>query len=298
MENPELPAALVRQARLLRSCLQVYSAAYDEGLLNARDGSPAHMDFQQAEHGPTGKPWPDYFAAGPRDSAITLIRAQADFSSSVGILLEAGQVFEPVYSLARSALEFGARSFWLLDPGASLRQRCARHILMELVSIHYVHLAARSRPDLEERRSDTVTTKAQAKTFKRSLPELFNDVQLADDPGKWSIEGIAYEGWTSVAERCLGQAPGAPSGRWIYDHLSMRAHPQGLIVTPGFEDGKNAGNRSRSTDGAELSRLGGITVFLFYQALRRAAEYHGLESAAIAELGASMAIAFPRAPIR
>jgi hypothetical protein len=78
VENPELPAALVRQARLLRSCLQVYSAAYDEGLLNARDGSPAHMDFQQAEHGPTGKPWPDYFAAGPRDSAITLIRAQAD----------------------------------------------------------------------------------------------------------------------------------------------------------------------------------------------------------------------------
>lgn len=141
-------------------------------------------------------------------------------------------------------------------------------------------------------------TKDQAKTFKSSLPELFSDVRLADDTGKWSIEGIAYEGWTSVAERWLEQAPDAPSGRWIYDHLPMRAHPQGLIATPGFEDGKNVGNRSRSTSGAELSRLGEITAYLFHQALRRAAEFHGLESAAVAQLGANMGIAFPRAPIR
>jgi hypothetical protein len=48
--------------------------------------------------------------------AVTLVRQQADLCVPVGILMEAGEIFEPIYSLARSAFEFGMRRSGSLSP--------------------------------------------------------------------------------------------------------------------------------------------------------------------------------------
>ena len=75
--------------------------------------------------------------------AVRLVRQQVDFCVAVGLLIEAGELFEPIYSMARSAMEFGLRAYWLLEPSATLRQRCARGRLMELVSVHLMRDAVK-----------------------------------------------------------------------------------------------------------------------------------------------------------
>ena len=128
-----VPERVAAPARLLRTCRDVYLAAWDEGLADVRPGSQAHVEFGTAETGRNG-PWPEWLVPQTRTMAVTLVRQQADLCVSVGILMEAGEIFEPIYSLARSAFEFGMRAFWLLEPETPLRQRCARGRLMELTS--------------------------------------------------------------------------------------------------------------------------------------------------------------------
>ncbi|MFI6163874.1 hypothetical protein ACIA59_28470 [Micromonospora haikouensis] len=165
--------------------------------------------------------------------AVTLVRQQADLCVSVGILMEAGEIFEPIYSLARSAFEFGARAFWLLEPDTTLRERCARGQLMELTSLHHLKDAARYRPDQAAAAGDIASLKTSWKALTESVRGMFADLDLAES-GKWSVEGVRYESWTDVAGRWLERSGASVDGRWLYKHLSVRAHPQGLITTPGL----------------------------------------------------------------
>jgi hypothetical protein len=292
MTDGGAPEQLLAHARLLRSCRDIYLAAWAEGLADTREGSPAHADFHRAEQGPSG-PWPDWLAPQTRTMAVTLVRQQTDFCVSIGVLIEEGELFEPIYSLTRSAFEFGLRAYWLLDPDATLRQRCARGRLMELVSVHHLRDATRGRPDAAERRDDIAAVKAGWKRLKASVASMFAGVELADDPSKWSVEGVRYESWTEVAERWLTRAGSTMSGGGIYKHLSVRAHPQGFNATPGFGVGAD-GATTRSTSIAEVSTLACIAALTFYLSLTLVANYHGLDSSAVKRLEGELASQFPK----
>lgn len=285
------PDRLAGHTRLLLSCRDAYMAAWQEGLVESREGSQAQADFHNSEHGPGG-PWPDWLAPATRDIAVRLIRQQADFCVSVGVLIEAGQVFEPLYSMVRAGVEYGLRAFWLLEPGATLRQRCARGRLMELASVYHLRDAARHRPDREARKEDLAEFKAGWKRIKASIESMFTDVNLADDPGRWRVEGTRYESWTDVAERWLAAGGITLSGRGLYKQLAVRAHPQGYNATPGLGVGAD-GATTRSTSTVEISRLACITALTLYLSLRLATTYHGLDSPTVRQLETDLRSQFP-----
>lgn len=291
LDDGEATEQLRGIAQLLRSSRDVYLAMWHEGLIDDREGSRAHAEFRSSEHGPSGA-WPEWLVPQTRAMAVTLVRQQADFCVSTGVLIDAGELFEPIYSLVRSAFEFGLRAFWLLEPDATLRQRCARGRLMELVSLNHVRDASRGRPDAAERRVDRVAAKRNWKVLTAQVESMFEDVQLRDDPKEWWIEGTRYESWTAVAERWLSAGGVAMSGGALYKLLSVRAHPQGLLSTPGF--GVGADNQTtRSTSLTELSRLASISAMTFYLSLTLLTGYHGLVSDAVKRLENDLTSKFP-----
>jgi len=287
-----VPERVAAPARLLRACRDVYLAAWDEGLAETREGSAAHIDFGTAEAGPDG-PWPDWLAPQTRTMAVTLVRQQADLCVSVGTLMEAGEIFEPIYSLARSAFEFGARAFWLLEPDTTLRERCARGRLMELTSLHHLKDAARYRPDQVAAAGDIASLKTSWKALTNSVRGMFADLDLAES-GKWSVEGVRYESWTDVAGRWLERSGASVDGRWLYKHLSVRAHPQGLIATPGLGVGAE-GQTIRSVSIEEIGRLAFVLLVPFWLSLSTITSYHGLASGAVAALEGELREHFPSA---
>jgi len=287
-----VPKRVAAPARLLRTCRDVYLAAWDEGLADVRPGSQAHAEFGTAETGPNG-PWPELLAPQTRTMAVTLVRQQADLCVSVGILMEAGEIFEPIYSLARSAFEFGMRAFWLLEPETPLRQRCARGRLMELTSLHHLKDAARYRPDQVAADGDIASLKTSWRVLKKSVQGIFDDVDLAEG-GSWSVGGVRYESWTEVAGRWLERSGASVDGRWLYKHLSVRAHPQGLIATPGLGVGAE-GQTIRSVSVDEIGRLAFVLLVPFWLSLSTITSYHGLASGAVAALEAELREHFPSA---
>lgn len=290
--TPEQASLLRELAHTLKACRDVYLAVWAEGLEDARKGSQAYADFNRAEVGPGG-PWPDWVAPATRTTAVRLVRQQADICVAVGVLIGAYELFEPVYSLARSAFEFGLRAYWLLDVEADLRQRCARARLMELVSVHHLRDAARDRPDAAERQADLAEMKAGAQKQKAMIAALFDDVQLADDPTKWSIEGTRYESWTDIAERWLARAGSNTAGGGLYKLLAIRAHPQGYSATQGISIDGN-GIVQRSTSIGEIHRVANMVMSTFYLSLVLISTYHGLESQVIKHWEAEVERQFPR----
>jgi hypothetical protein len=282
---------LLAHGRLLTSCRDIYMDAWAEGLCDVRAGSQARRDIDRTESGPAG-PWPDWLVPQTRTVAAKLVRQQADFCVSIGVLIEAGELFEPVYSLTRSAFEFGLRAFWLLEVDADLRQRCARGRLMELVSVYHLRDAARDRPDVDERQADLAAMKTGWRNMKQAVAALFNDVEMPDDPSKWSIEGTCYESWTNIAERWLARAGATMSGGGLYKHLTVRAHPQGFNATPGFGVSGD-GATTRSTSVAEVSRLCSVALLTFYLSLTLVASYHGLASQSVTQLEDGLMTQFP-----
>ncbi|MEV0732320.1 hypothetical protein [Polymorphospora sp. NPDC050346] len=287
----EASEQLLAHARLLASCRDIYLSAWAERLCDVRADSRAHRDIHQVEQGPGG-PWPGWLVPQTRNMAVKLVRQQADFCVSMGVLVEQGEFFEPIYSLARSAFEFGLRAYWLLDVDADLRQRCARGRLMELVSVHHLRDAARDRPDVAERRAELDAMKRGWKNLKGSVSSMFADVVIDGDPSRWSIEGARYESWTDVAERWLARGRVAMSGGGLYKHLSVRTHPQGFNATQGF--GVSAeGVMTRSTNATEVSRLACVVLLTFYLSLTLVASYHGLASQAVKQMEGEIANQFP-----
>jgi hypothetical protein len=170
--SDEARSRLGQLADLLRSCRDVYIAMFDDGLVVPAAGSPAEFDLAMLLSGPGGG-WPEGAVAMPRDLAAKLVRQQADYCVAMAELVASGEVFDPLNSLLRSVVEYGARATWLLDPevedddkkdvdpevedddkkdvdpevegedkkdvALGHRRRCARQLLMELVSVAYLN---------------------------------------------------------------------------------------------------------------------------------------------------------------
>lgn len=131
------------------------------------------------------------------------------------------------------------------------------------------------------------------RVLKKSVQGMFDDVDLAE-AGSWSVEGVRYESWTEVAGRWLEQSGASVDGRWLYKHLSVRAHPQGLIATPGLGVGAE-GQTIRSVSVDEIGRLAFVLLVPFWLSLSTITSYHGLASGAVAALEGELREHFPSA---
>jgi len=78
--------------------------------------------------------------------------------------------------VVRSSFEFAVRAFWVLNPSASHRVRCARAALAEVVSTQMVRCAASKLPDAPDVCAARHRLRADAKAQTARLRELFASV--------------------------------------------------------------------------------------------------------------------------
>ncbi|MER6589661.1 hypothetical protein [Micromonospora chalcea] len=262
---------------LLQSCRTVFLALFEQGLHEPSTTQPseAWADFRTLLAGPAGL-WPADFVRQPRSTAVKLLHQQADYCSAMGVLVSVPEVRDPVAGLLRSVVEYGSRGFWLLDPEAGIRVRCIRAYLTELVSLYHSLQAYKMAPEGHARTAAKADGKARFKAAKASVAQLFQTegTSLADDPGKWTIEGHRYAGWTEItrawAKAC---APGL-DGAALYELLAVGAHPQGFSATAGLTfDADGQGTRVFTVK--QVEKQVRLAIGSFYSALTVVANYHG-----------------------
>lgn len=263
---------------LLCSCRDLYFAMWD---LNFHEPASQHTsaaweDFRMLMTGPDGKVWPSDANTVPRSVAVKLLHQQADYCYALGLLVASAEGGDPASTLLRSIVEYAAREFWVLDPDVAVdhRGRCARAMLLELVSLHHARDAAADLPAdpvLTEQRD---AAKTQFKQMKQVAAARFNDVELANDPGKWSIEGHRYASWTDATEAWARANDIGVNGAGLYKLLSVLGHPQGFAATFGLTvDPTGRGTRTITIRRVEM--LTQAAVAAFYSALTLLANYTG-----------------------
>lgn len=279
-ESERLPMAFWA----LKSCREVFLSIYGEGLLTAQPGSAAARDFAATEVGPAGE-WPAEFNQLPRYLSAKLVRQQADLCAGAALLIEAGEVSEPLHSVLRTGFEFAIRAFWVLDPSVSHRERCARAALAEVVSTEMTRRAASKLPDTPEPRVTRIKFRANAKAQKERLRKLFASVEGAPDgdPLKWTIEGTRYSTWTDAADRWTDAEKTGVSGGAMYDQLSILAHPQGYAATVGLIQDPEDGTRfTRVIDPVRVTKVARLGAQSFYSSVTLLTNYHGFKSKHVA----------------
>lgn len=217
-----------------------------------------------------------------------LIRQQADYCAAMGVLIANHEVFDPLNSVLRGAVEYASRAMWLLDPDTEdparqdvelgHRRRCARQLLTELVSVYHLRDSLRGLPGTDERAAEA---KLRWKALKQAAKARFAEVVDADDPSKWSIAGEPYASWTTVAEAWARANGGYVSGDTLYKLLAVDGHPQGFSATMGLVRGETGMERRVLID--ELSNRVQLAVVAFYSSLMMLASYHGYESTTLSE---------------
>jgi hypothetical protein len=270
---------------LLRSCRAVFLALFEQGLHepNTAQPSEAWADFRTLLAGPTGL-WPADFVRQPRSTAVKLLHQQADYCCAMGVLVSVPEVRDPVTGLLRSVVEYGCRGFWLLDPKVDIRVRCIRAYLMELVSVYYSGSAYKVAPDGPAQATAKAAGKARFRAAKARAAELFqtNGTSLADDPGKWTIEGHQYAGWTEITRAWAEAYALGLDGGALYEVLAVGAHPQGFSATAGLAfDAEGHGTRVFTVE--QVEKQVRLAIVSFYGALTLVANYHGQSQLLLAE---------------
>jgi hypothetical protein len=267
---------LLLMASALRSCRDVYMAIFNEGLTNAQPQSEASKDFAAVPTGPAG-PWKPRYVEIARDMAIKLVRQQADLCVAAGVLIDAGERIDPLAAVGRAAFEYGSRAFWVLEPRTDVKTRCARALLMELVSINMVKQYNSLRPG-----ADKAAGKPELNhqwKFMRTTAEQMFVATIKDDVTKWILDDVAYESWTEIGKRWMHEAKANVTGDALYNLLAIQTHPQGFLATQGLILAN--GELSRELDEDEVLRTGAMLLSTFYISLTLLISYHGHQSQAL-----------------
>ena len=184
-------------------------------------GSQAEADFAE-------RLFPDEFNETllhqPRSTASLYLRVGSDHLAGLGALFRQREIFMAPGALARAALEHAVRAVLLLDNGVMARQRSARAVLDDLVSANFSkiavsHLGGKGTPSY-------ATTNTRFDEMRSIAERCFNDVHLADDPFKWSVEGERYLRITDAVQAWGKSRNDGIPGEGIYDALSLYPHPQ------------------------------------------------------------------------
>ncbi|XTZ13903.1 hypothetical protein ACQSSU_20615 [Micromonospora echinospora] len=289
---------LAELGRLLRSCRAIFLALFEQGLHEPSTTQPseAWVDFQTLLAGPAGL-WPRDFVRQPRSTAVKLLHQQADYCSAMGVLVSVPEVGNPVASLLRSIVEYGCRGFWLLDPKVDIRVRCVRAYLMELVSLHHSGSAYKLAPAGPARAAARAASRVRFRTAKERAARLFHTdgTSLADDPGKWTIEGCRYSSWTEITAAWTEAYALGLDGGELYKLLSVDAHPQGYSATGGLTfDADGQGIRVFTVE--QVEKRVRLAIVSFYGALTLVADYHGHRPRLLVEWEDKVLRVLPRRP--
>jgi hypothetical protein len=288
---------LAELGSLLTDCRTVFIAAFDDGMLDPREHSQTAHDFALRLSGPGG-PWPEDVNIRPRALAAKLVRQQVDYCVSLGVTVGAGEVFDPMSSLVRGIVEYGTRAFWVIDPSvndaadteAGHRIRSARTMLTELVSVHHYREALSDREDVDEARARLKQSWRRLRDLARAM---FANVAIDGDPGRWSLEDVAYQSWTAIASTWAALEGSGVHGGRLYQLLAVESHPQGFMATRGLRPSEDGPVRAVTMDDVETRVQLGVVAT--YSALTLLANYHDYSSPIIADWEARIEATLPGA---
>jgi hypothetical protein len=207
--------------------------------------------------------WLQLYAASEHFSAIARLYA-----------LEPAVVYSDRV-LLRAGIEAAARSFWLLDPTLSYRQRIARGVTERLYSLHYTRSFAAGVEIAEhDGRRETLCLQAESAGL------------IIERPGKQPMYAATARrpSATDAMSTLLGDGPALPDldlGRMSQRYLSMFVHSTGHGLLS-LADASEA--RSRSRHGAvvplvstakDACQMMGMAVVAYLAAASPALEYYG-----------------------
>jgi hypothetical protein len=277
----EQRARLAELAAALVDCRSVFLAAFEDGVLEPRDGSQVAHDFALELAGPAG-PWPGDINIQPRTLAAKLVRQQVDFCACLGISIGAGEVFDPISSLVRGAVEYATRAVWVIDPSANdphdttagHRTRSARTLLVELVSAEEFINAFKGRDDVADELARIKAARLRLRELARAM---FDHVDLSSDSrSNWSVGGQRYSSWSAIAKAWAEMESAPVHGGKLYGLLTVESHPQGFIATRGLRPTDTGPARAVAMD--DIERRVQLALVASYSSLMLLANYHGYSS--------------------
>lgn len=208
----------------------------------------------------------------PRSTASLYLRSGSDHLAGLGALFREREIFMAPGALARAGLEHAVRAVRLLDNRVGARQRSARAVLDNLVSANFSklavsHLGGKVTPSF-------ATAKERFENIRSVAEECFNEVDLASDPFKWSVEGERYLRITeAVDEWGKSRNDGIPA-EGIYDALSLYPHPQTFVAREEVQLDPESGDLHMETDIDTLRRISSAALAAWFDAIMVFITYH------------------------
>jgi hypothetical protein len=267
---PPIAAALDEIASLLEQARELLIEIAESRRWEPAVGSQAEADFATAI-------FPDdvneHLLKQPRAISSLYLRDGSEHLAGIAALFRAREVFVAPNALARVALEHGVRAVLVLDERATARQRSARAMLDDLASAYHSrltvsHLGARTTPSFQEvdRRWSWLRTTAR---------KSFSEVNLADDPFRWSIDGERYLRITDAVEAwCEWRSDSLP-GEGVYDALSLYTHPQTFAAREEVAADPKSGELRLETKLSTLTRVAIGALATWVDGMSLLCQYHG-----------------------
>lgn len=259
----------------LRSCRTICEVLRTQKCYepSKQDPSVAQADFQMTMTGPAGI-WPSHANGWPRSTAVKLLQQQADYCFALGLLAATSEIRDPAATLVRSIVEYGTRGFWILDPTVNHRSRCARTVLLELVSAYLLREAIGKMPPSPEVEIEKAKAKSASAEWKRRATDMFDPVRIVDDHTRWSIEDQVYDNWTSIAAAWSTANQAGVDGSALYKTLAVSAHPQGHSATYGLVVGAH-GQGFRYFSMEWMETIIQLAIVSFHSAVMHLTRYLG-----------------------
>lgn len=127
---------LRQMASVLEGARSTYFAFLDETQWETPPQSAASTDLSSQEFD-LEQPWGEQLRRHPRDLCSLFVRVSSDHLGGIAALIRAKELMFSLYPLVRSTAEHSSTAWWVLNPNMTLRQRAARSLLQELVSLHF-----------------------------------------------------------------------------------------------------------------------------------------------------------------
>jgi hypothetical protein len=237
----------------------------------ATPGSPFAAELANTESGPDG-PWGPRPVEWARDMAMHWLTLAGHHCVGLGALYRASAVHGSAWVLARAAVEHCAGVAWLLDPTATIRQRCGRAQLQTLDDVRYLRNVAieKAGPQVG---SGYRPIERDMETVRLEIKRLFDPVSVGGSRD-WSIEGERLSSWTQRIAGFVGAS-------WPYNVLSARSHP----TTTAFVNSMRAipehplGMTTFEMQQGDIDDLTVVVLRSHVGALTLMIDYHGWDAA-------------------
>ena len=208
----------------------------------------------------------------------------------LGHLFRAGAVLIAPLPLARSVLEFSARTVHLLDPGIGPSRRAIRAVIEEAHSIDAMRTAAKRMFGAQSEQYRALRTRSSRL---RQEAAALSSSAVEGNPDKWDLDGERLARPSEIVEE-LGELSSAGRVmRGVYDQLSAFVHP-GLGAMLYFAtDDSGAATDVATTSIQDMEAIAQNALGPYYTAMRRFATFAGWDPPELQTFEESLSAVFP-----